>query len=171
METSRGWGRTCDHTGSVRQTVGEEMCAGLLPCKSFDFLNSWHMFLFVCIMTYLCCPQDSISQKSLDIQSRSDDQHSISSADRFTTDNHRQSQYSSASGISEEGSRSRTPMSKGVTLHRFWPSRICAFSWTSTCVFHRDPGASPVRSVADQMCGAAGADPDDRQHCVFSCHQ
>uniref|UniRef100_A0A674MVF2 ARF guanine nucleotide exchange factor 1 n=1 Tax=Takifugu rubripes TaxID=31033 RepID=A0A674MVF2_TAKRU len=36
---------------------------------------------------------DSISQKSLDIQSRSDDQQSISSADRFTTENHRQSQF------------------------------------------------------------------------------
>ncbi|XP_056869745.1 brefeldin A-inhibited guanine nucleotide-exchange protein 1 isoform X1 [Takifugu flavidus] len=52
---------------------------------------------------------DSISQKSLDIQSRSDDQQSISSADRFTTENHRQSQFISASGIGEDNSRSRTP--------------------------------------------------------------
>uniref|UniRef100_H2THF1 ARF guanine nucleotide exchange factor 1 n=1 Tax=Takifugu rubripes TaxID=31033 RepID=H2THF1_TAKRU len=48
---------------------------------------------------------DSISQKSLDIQSRSDDQQSISSADRFTTENHRQSQFISASGIGEDNSR------------------------------------------------------------------
>lgn len=118
--------------------------------------DRYSMFLIFCMMTFPCCRQDSISQKSLDIQSRSDDQHSISSADRFTTDNHRQSKYSSASGISEDGSRSRTAMRKSVT---------------STCVFHRGPGASPVLSVADQMCGAAGADPDHRQHCVFSCHQ
>lgn len=83
--------------------------------------------VIVCIMTP-CCPQDSISQKSLDIQSRSDDQHSISSADRFSTDNHRQSQYSSASGISEDGSRSRTPMSKSVTPHKCGPSWIRALS-------------------------------------------
>lgn len=51
-------------------------------------------------------------------------------------------------------------MSKSMTPHKCLPSRICAFSWTSACVFHRGPGASPVRSVADQMCGAAGADPD-----------
>uniref|UniRef100_A0AAX7SQW9 SEC7 domain-containing protein n=1 Tax=Astatotilapia calliptera TaxID=8154 RepID=A0AAX7SQW9_ASTCA len=49
---------------------------------------------------YLCllCSQDSVSQKSLDIQSRSDDQHSISSSDRAAMENRRQSQYSSASG-------------------------------------------------------------------------
>ncbi|KAE8279908.1 Brefeldin A-inhibited guanine nucleotide-exchange protein 1 [Larimichthys crocea] len=52
---------------------------------------------------------DSISQKSVDIQSRSDDQHSISSADRVAMENRRQSQYNSASGMCEDGSRSRTP--------------------------------------------------------------
>ncbi|XP_023272776.1 brefeldin A-inhibited guanine nucleotide-exchange protein 1 [Seriola lalandi dorsalis] len=52
---------------------------------------------------------DSISQKSLDIQSRSDDQHSISSADRVAMENRRQSQYSAASGMCEDGSRGRTP--------------------------------------------------------------
>ncbi|KAM8822989.1 brefeldin A-inhibited guanine nucleotide-exchange protein 1 isoform 2-T2 [Spinachia spinachia] len=53
---------------------------------------------------------DSISQKSADIQTRYDDQHSIGSADQVATDNRRQSQYSSASGMCEDGSRSRTPM-------------------------------------------------------------
>uniref|UniRef100_G3NEM5 ARF guanine nucleotide exchange factor 1 n=1 Tax=Gasterosteus aculeatus aculeatus TaxID=481459 RepID=G3NEM5_GASAC len=42
-------------------------------------------------------PLDSISQKSVDIQTRHDDQHSISSGDRAAADNRRQSQYSSAS--------------------------------------------------------------------------
>uniref|UniRef100_A0A4W6DY18 ARF guanine nucleotide exchange factor 1 n=1 Tax=Lates calcarifer TaxID=8187 RepID=A0A4W6DY18_LATCA len=55
---------------------------------------------------------DSVSQKSVDIQSRSEDQHSISSADRVAMENRRQSQYSSASGMGEDGSRSRTPTSK-----------------------------------------------------------
>ncbi|XP_076017274.1 brefeldin A-inhibited guanine nucleotide-exchange protein 1 isoform X3 [Genypterus blacodes] len=50
---------------------------------------------------------DSISQKSVDIQSRSEDQHSISSADRAALESRRQSQYSLASG--EDASRSRTP--------------------------------------------------------------
>uniref|UniRef100_A0A3P8R8J4 SEC7 domain-containing protein n=1 Tax=Astatotilapia calliptera TaxID=8154 RepID=A0A3P8R8J4_ASTCA len=56
---------------------------------------------------YLCllCSQDSVSQKSLDIQSRSDDQHSISSSDRAAMENRRQSQYSSASGVTEDGPR------------------------------------------------------------------
>ncbi|TNN88918.1 Brefeldin A-inhibited guanine nucleotide-exchange protein 1 [Liparis tanakae] len=53
---------------------------------------------------------DSISQKSVDIQSRCDDQHSISSADRVALENRRQSQYSAASGMCEDGSRSRTPI-------------------------------------------------------------
>ncbi|XP_068604225.1 brefeldin A-inhibited guanine nucleotide-exchange protein 1 [Brachionichthys hirsutus] len=53
--------------------------------------------------------QDSISQKSEDTQSRSDDQRSISSADRFAMENRRHSQYSAASGMYEDGSRSRTP--------------------------------------------------------------
>ncbi|XP_034415604.1 brefeldin A-inhibited guanine nucleotide-exchange protein 1 isoform X1 [Cyclopterus lumpus] len=52
---------------------------------------------------------DSISQKSVDIQSRCDDQHSIST-DRVAMDNRRQSQYSAASGTCEDGSRSRTPI-------------------------------------------------------------
>ncbi|XP_043961463.1 brefeldin A-inhibited guanine nucleotide-exchange protein 1 [Gambusia affinis] len=51
---------------------------------------------------------DSISQKSVDIQSRSDDQHSISSGDRAAMESRRQSQHSSASGVFEDGSRSRT---------------------------------------------------------------
>uniref|UniRef100_H3C134 ARF guanine nucleotide exchange factor 1 n=1 Tax=Tetraodon nigroviridis TaxID=99883 RepID=H3C134_TETNG len=65
---------------------------------------------------------DSISQKSLDIQSRSDDQHSISSADRSTTDNHRQSHYSSGSGVGEDGSRSRTPTK--VPEHRLFAALL-----------------------------------------------
>uniref|UniRef100_H3CXM2 ARF guanine nucleotide exchange factor 1 n=1 Tax=Tetraodon nigroviridis TaxID=99883 RepID=H3CXM2_TETNG len=66
--------------------------------------------------------EDSISQKSLDIQSRSDDQHSISSADRSTTDNHRQSHYSSGSGVGEDGSRSRTPTK--VPEHRLFAALL-----------------------------------------------
>lgn len=76
----------------------------------------------------MCCPpfhvQDSVSQKSLDIQSRSDDQHSISSADRLATDNRRQSQHSSASGVSEDVSRSRNPT-----------SNVCCFPERSCCVY------------------------------------
>uniref|UniRef100_A0A3B5LQ19 ADP ribosylation factor guanine nucleotide exchange factor 1 n=1 Tax=Xiphophorus couchianus TaxID=32473 RepID=A0A3B5LQ19_9TELE len=45
---------------------------------------------------------DSISQKSVDIQSCSDDQHSISSGDRATMESRRQSQHSSASEIQEQ---------------------------------------------------------------------
>ncbi|XP_058503473.1 brefeldin A-inhibited guanine nucleotide-exchange protein 1 isoform X3 [Solea solea] len=52
---------------------------------------------------------DSVSQKSVDIQSRSDDQHSISSADRVAAENRWQSPYSTASGAYEDNSRSRTP--------------------------------------------------------------
>nr|XP_015810725.2 brefeldin A-inhibited guanine nucleotide-exchange protein 1 isoform X1 [Nothobranchius furzeri]XP_054607136.1 brefeldin A-inhibited guanine nucleotide-exchange protein 1 isoform X1 [Nothobranchius furzeri] len=52
---------------------------------------------------------DSISQKSLDIQSRSEDQNSISSADRAAVDARRQSQHSTASGLSEDVSRNRNP--------------------------------------------------------------
>ncbi|XP_073344293.1 brefeldin A-inhibited guanine nucleotide-exchange protein 1 isoform X3 [Pagrus major] len=52
---------------------------------------------------------DSISQKSVDIQSRCDDQHSIGSADRVAMENRRHSQYSSTSGMCEDSSRSRTP--------------------------------------------------------------
>ncbi|KAM4533407.1 brefeldin A-inhibited guanine nucleotide-exchange protein 1 isoform 3-T3 [Odontesthes bonariensis] len=52
---------------------------------------------------------DSISQKSVDIQSRSDDQHSISTVERVAMENRRQSQHSSTSGMSEDTSRSRTP--------------------------------------------------------------
>uniref|UniRef100_A0A7N6BN86 ADP-ribosylation factor guanine nucleotide-exchange factor 1 (brefeldin A-inhibited) n=1 Tax=Anabas testudineus TaxID=64144 RepID=A0A7N6BN86_ANATE len=50
---------------------------------------------------FLLDSQDSISQKSVDIQSRSDDQHSLSSADRAAVDR-RQSQYSSASEVQEQ---------------------------------------------------------------------
>uniref|UniRef100_A0A7N8XWG7 ADP-ribosylation factor guanine nucleotide-exchange factor 1 (brefeldin A-inhibited) n=1 Tax=Mastacembelus armatus TaxID=205130 RepID=A0A7N8XWG7_9TELE len=45
---------------------------------------------------------DSVSQKSVDIESRSDDQHSISSADRVAMENRRHSQYSSASEVQEQ---------------------------------------------------------------------
>uniref|UniRef100_A0A8D3AY20 ARF guanine nucleotide exchange factor 1 n=1 Tax=Scophthalmus maximus TaxID=52904 RepID=A0A8D3AY20_SCOMX len=45
---------------------------------------------------------DSVSQKSVDIQSRSDDQHSINSADRAALENRRQSQYSTASELQEQ---------------------------------------------------------------------
>ncbi|KAM8882521.1 brefeldin A-inhibited guanine nucleotide-exchange protein 1 isoform 2-T2 [Synchiropus picturatus] len=50
---------------------------------------------------------DSISQKSLDIQSRSDDQHSLSSMERVSLETRRQSQISPAAGAAEDGSRSR----------------------------------------------------------------
>lgn len=105
----------------------------------FTFLPSSHLYMFlgVCLKTYLCCPQDSISQKSLDIQSRSDDQQSISSADRFTTENHRQSQFISASGIGEDNSRSRTPTSKSVTPHKCRPSWRCVLMDTRLCVPQR----------------------------------
>ncbi|KAJ3611380.1 hypothetical protein NHX12_021396, partial [Muraenolepis orangiensis] len=53
---------------------------------------------------------DSISQKSVDIQSRSEDQHSVSSADRVAAETtRRQSQYGAASGPGEDGLRTRTP--------------------------------------------------------------
>lgn len=55
-----------------------------------------------------------MSQKSVDIQSRTEDQHSISSADRAAVE--KKSQYSSASGVSEDGPRSRTPTSEPVAF-------------------------------------------------------
>ncbi|XP_064805553.1 brefeldin A-inhibited guanine nucleotide-exchange protein 1-like isoform X2 [Oncorhynchus masou masou] len=51
---------------------------------------------------------DSISQKSVDIQSHSEDQHSINSAERVAMETRRQSQYST--GIYEDGPRNRTPI-------------------------------------------------------------
>lgn len=106
-------------------------------CSLASFTSFPCMFLIACIIIDLGCPQDSISQKSLDIQSRSDDQHSISSADRFTTENHRQSQYSSSSGNSEDGPRSRTPTSKNVT-----PAELLAFP--GACVRARAHGGPRV---------------------------
>ncbi|CDR18841.1 unnamed protein product [Oncorhynchus mykiss] len=52
---------------------------------------------------------DSISQKSVDIQSRSEDQHSINSAERIAMVTRRQSQYSA--GMCEDSPRTRTPTS------------------------------------------------------------
>lgn len=60
-------------------------------------------------------PQDSISHRSVDIQTRPDDQHSVSSGDRHSVlESRRQSQYSysSAPGVGEDPSRGRTPASK-----------------------------------------------------------
>lgn len=79
----------------------------LYACTVCVILSEVHLFIPL-------CSQDSVSQKSVDIQSRSEDQHSISSADRVAMENRRQSQYSSASGMGEDGSRSRTPTSKPV---------------------------------------------------------
>uniref|UniRef100_A0A8C9Y532 ARF guanine nucleotide exchange factor 1 n=1 Tax=Sander lucioperca TaxID=283035 RepID=A0A8C9Y532_SANLU len=70
-------------------------------------LETWDK---TCNSAALNIKPDCISQKSVDIQSRSDDQHSISSADRVALESRRQSQYSSASGMCEDGSRSRTPI-------------------------------------------------------------
>ncbi|XP_067107954.1 brefeldin A-inhibited guanine nucleotide-exchange protein 1 isoform X2 [Osmerus mordax] len=53
--------------------------------------------------------QDTVSQKSVDIQTRSEDQHSINSVERVAVDNRRQSQYNAASGGFEDGPRNRTP--------------------------------------------------------------
>ncbi|CAB1341060.1 unnamed protein product [Coregonus sp. 'balchen'] len=50
---------------------------------------------------------DSISQKSVDIQSHSEDPHSINSAERVAMETRRQSQYSV--GMYEDGPRNRTP--------------------------------------------------------------
>ncbi|XP_019897421.2 brefeldin A-inhibited guanine nucleotide-exchange protein 1 isoform X2 [Esox lucius] len=50
---------------------------------------------------------DSVSQRSVEIQSRSEDQHSISSAERAAMETRRPSQYSN--GIYEDVSRNRTP--------------------------------------------------------------
>lgn len=55
----------------------------------------------------------------MDIQSRPDDQHSITSGDRHSVESRRQSQYSysSAPGVGEDPSRGRTPASKILALH------------------------------------------------------
>nr|XP_046211640.1 brefeldin A-inhibited guanine nucleotide-exchange protein 1-like isoform X4 [Oncorhynchus gorbuscha] len=50
---------------------------------------------------------DSISQKSVDIQSRSEDQRSINSAERVAMETRRQGQYSA--GMCEDSPRTRTP--------------------------------------------------------------
>ncbi|KAJ8376633.1 hypothetical protein SKAU_G00072130 [Synaphobranchus kaupii] len=52
---------------------------------------------------------DSISQKSLDIQSRTEDQQSICSMENRSLENRRQSQFSVGSGTYEDGPRARTP--------------------------------------------------------------
>ncbi|XP_067108829.1 brefeldin A-inhibited guanine nucleotide-exchange protein 1-like [Osmerus mordax] len=52
---------------------------------------------------------DSISQKSVDIQSRAEDQQSVCSGDRISQDNQRQRTYSGSSGTYEDGPRARTP--------------------------------------------------------------
>ncbi|XP_018609667.2 brefeldin A-inhibited guanine nucleotide-exchange protein 1 isoform X2 [Scleropages formosus] len=53
---------------------------------------------------------DSISQKSLDIQTRAEDQQSIGSVEKMSLENRRQSQFSIGSGAYEDGPRARTPM-------------------------------------------------------------
>lgn len=58
------------------------------------------------------CPQDSISQKSLDIQARAEDQQSIGSVEKMSLDTRRQSQFSVGSGPYEDGPRARTPTSE-----------------------------------------------------------
>ncbi|XP_076147024.1 brefeldin A-inhibited guanine nucleotide-exchange protein 1 isoform X6 [Alosa pseudoharengus] len=52
---------------------------------------------------------DSISQKSIDIQARTEDQQSINSMEKVPMDNRRQSQFSTVSGMNEDGPRARTP--------------------------------------------------------------
>ncbi|CAB1326107.1 unnamed protein product [Coregonus sp. 'balchen'] len=52
---------------------------------------------------------DSISQKSVDIQSRTEDQQSECSVDRISPENQRQRTYSGSSGTYEDGPRARTP--------------------------------------------------------------
>ncbi|KAL2085172.1 hypothetical protein ACEWY4_018492 [Coilia grayii] len=52
---------------------------------------------------------DSISQKSIDIQVRTEDQQSINSTEKALTDSRRQSQYSTLSGMNEDGPRARVP--------------------------------------------------------------
>ncbi|XP_048832283.1 LOW QUALITY PROTEIN: brefeldin A-inhibited guanine nucleotide-exchange protein 1 [Brienomyrus brachyistius] len=52
---------------------------------------------------------DSISQRSLDIQARTEDQQSIGSVEKMSLDTRRQSQFSVGSGPYEDGPRARTP--------------------------------------------------------------
>ncbi|XP_039610544.1 brefeldin A-inhibited guanine nucleotide-exchange protein 1 isoform X1 [Polypterus senegalus] len=52
---------------------------------------------------------DSISQKSIDIHVRSEDQQSISSMEKVSLENRRQSQFSVGSGIYEDAVKNRTP--------------------------------------------------------------
>ncbi|XP_029560603.1 brefeldin A-inhibited guanine nucleotide-exchange protein 1-like [Salmo trutta] len=52
---------------------------------------------------------DSISQKSVDIQTRTADQQSLCSVDRLSLENQRQRTYSGSSGTYEDGPKARTP--------------------------------------------------------------
>ncbi|KAK6302607.1 hypothetical protein J4Q44_G00269620 [Coregonus suidteri] len=52
---------------------------------------------------------DSISQKSVDIQTRTEDQQSVCSVDRISLENQRQRTYSGSSGTYEDGPRARNP--------------------------------------------------------------
>ncbi|XP_069047643.1 brefeldin A-inhibited guanine nucleotide-exchange protein 1 isoform X1 [Lepisosteus oculatus] len=52
---------------------------------------------------------DSISQKSLDIQARADDQQSTGSMEKLSLENRRQSQFSVGSAVLEDGRQARTP--------------------------------------------------------------
>ncbi|MBN3281274.1 BIG1 protein, partial [Polyodon spathula] len=52
---------------------------------------------------------DSLSQKSVDLHVRSEDQQSISSVEKISLENRRPSQFSVGSGVYEETSKSRTP--------------------------------------------------------------
>uniref|UniRef100_A0A674F2P5 SEC7 domain-containing protein n=1 Tax=Salmo trutta TaxID=8032 RepID=A0A674F2P5_SALTR len=61
------------------------------------------------IQVLLWCIQDSISQKSVDIQTRTADQQSLCSVDRLSLENQRQRTYSGSSGTYEDGPKARTP--------------------------------------------------------------
>uniref|UniRef100_A0A674F4D1 SEC7 domain-containing protein n=1 Tax=Salmo trutta TaxID=8032 RepID=A0A674F4D1_SALTR len=62
------------------------------------------------IQVLLWCIQDSISQKSVDIQTRTADQQSLCSVDRLSLENQRQRTYSGSSGTYEDGPKARTPV-------------------------------------------------------------
>lgn len=66
------------------------------------------------IQVLLWCIQDSISQKSVDIQTRTEDQQSVCSVDRISLENQRQRTYSGSSGTYEDGPRARNPASEFV---------------------------------------------------------
>lgn len=133
METGRSRRRAIYITESVRKTTGEphgsfpfstlfylDLCAFSYLGHIFDYNTHCNIVSLLNIhsvaVTLAICFQDTISQKSVDIQSRSDDQHSLSSAERVAMETRRQSQYSSTSGMTEDGSRSRNSTSKS-SLH------------------------------------------------------